>query len=60
MKSFVYDGTEVRLTGREAIRKMARGGRELKLIEITPIDPAFDWKKWVNPDQLYEVLDKEQ
>lgn len=63
MKSYVYDGTEVRLTGREAIRKVGRAGagsaRELKLVEVTPVDPSFDWKKWVSPDQLYEVLQKD-
>jgi len=63
MKTYVYDGTEVRLTGREAVRKVGRStgsGRELKLVEVTPVDPSFDWKKWVSPDQLYEVIQKEQ
>lgn len=64
MKTYVYDGTEVKMTGREAVRKVGRAGagstRELKLVEVTPVDPSFDWKKWVSPDQLYEVLQKEQ
>ena len=62
-ESFVYDGTEVKKTGREAVRIIPAVGRgesaprKLVLVEITPVDTAFDWKKWVDPAQLYKVLD---
>ena len=58
MTTFVYEGTEVRKTGRTAIRKLpGRPGstaKELLIVEITPVS-EFDWKKWVSPEQLYEV-----
>lgn len=59
MSTFVYDGTEVKKTGREATRivKQAIAGglpRYMILVEITPVKD-FDWVKWVSPDQLYEV-----
>ena len=57
MKTFVFDGTEIKLTGREAVKKVVVGfkTRELKLVEITPADNTFDWKKWVPMEQLYEI-----
>ena len=58
MTSWVYDGTEVKKTGREAHKVVKtipnQPGRILVLVEITPVE-EFDWKKWVSPDQLYEV-----
>lgn len=64
-KTYVFDGTEVKFTGREAVKetpirqKIVDGEkktifREYKLFEITPID-GFEWKKWVDVDQLFEV-----
>lgn len=63
MKTFVHDGEEVVLTGREAVRKIKSptgGERELKKIEITPLEFASGggWKKWVEPGELYEILEK--
>lgn len=62
-KSYVHDGEEVVLTGREAIRKIkvASGGeRDLKKVEITPIEFATGggWKKWVDPGELFEIQEK--
>ena len=60
-KTYVFEGAEVKKTGRTAIRNIAvvgRGARELKVVEITPVC-EFEWKKWVNPDQLYEVISDE-
>jgi hypothetical protein len=61
-KTFVYEGTEVRKTGRTAVRKIStvpgKPPRELLLVEVTPV-AEFDWKKWVSPDQLYEVIENE-
>jgi len=60
MITYVHEGTEVKLTGREAIRKVKtlpnKPDNELKLVEITPVKD-FDWVKWVNPVALYKVED---
>lgn len=53
MKTFIYEDTEVKLTGREAYRVV--NGRTFKKVEITPVDTMYDWKKWIDPAQLYEV-----
>jgi hypothetical protein len=59
-KSYVHDGEEVVLTGREAIRtvKTVSGDRELKKVEITPIAFATGggWLKWVDPGELYQII----
>ena len=64
MTSYVHDGTEVKLTGREAVKKVAtipnKPPREIKIVEITPIDPTFDWKKWVPLEQLYKVIENKE
>jgi hypothetical protein len=60
---YVFDGVEVKKTGREAIRKVPLPGnkapREMVLIEIRTLDYEeggnFGWKKWVNPNELYEI-----
>ncbi len=60
MTSFVHDGTEVKLTGRKAVRKIKTAPgkeREMSIVEITPVDELYDWKKWVPMDQLFEVID---
>lgn len=57
MTTYVYDGIEVKKTGRTAVKTINLTGnktRELTLFEITPI-ADFEWKKWVPPEQLYEV-----
>lgn len=63
MKTYVHEGTEVKLTGREAVRRVnvapGRPPREMKIVEITPVDDTFDWKKWVAMEQMYEVIEKE-
>ena len=70
MPIYVYDETEVKLTGRKAKRaKPAQqvqrrrqvsgtGDSEVILHEITPVDGTFDWKKWVTMDELFEVFDE--
>lgn len=57
METFVYEGTEVKKTGRAAVKTLTAGTRtkELSLVEITPVDKTFDWKKWVRPEDLYTV-----
>lgn len=60
MTTYVYDGTEVKKTGREAKRTINLTSGQVKhmtLVEITPVDPSFEWKKWVDPALLYVVGD---
>lgn len=52
--TYVHEGQEVRLTGRQAVKKL-RNGRALYQYEITSVDPAFDMKKWVLFSDLYAV-----
>jgi hypothetical protein len=58
-ETFVYDGVEVVKTGRTAAREMrAVGNRDPKkliLVEIKPVDTDLDWKKWVDPNQLFII-----
>lgn len=57
--TFVYDGAEVRKTGREAVKEIktlpGKPQRQTTLIEITPVDEQDGWKKWVDPAHLYAV-----
>lgn len=56
--SFVYEGTEVRKTGRIAVKERARPRMPTAidtLVEIEPVDPDMSWKKWVNEVHLYTV-----
>lgn len=58
MKTYVYDGTEVKKTGREAVRTVSMPNsktRNLTVIEVTPV-VDFDWKKWVRAEELYEII----
>ncbi len=57
-KTYVYENTEVVLTGRSA-SKTLRSGRVEKLYEITPKHSTSGvWKKWVDISALYEVEDQ--
>jgi len=58
MTTYVFDSAEVKQTGRTAKRVLKLAGgktKEMVLVEITPTDPTFDWKKWVDPAILYVV-----
>jgi hypothetical protein len=63
MTVYVFEGTEVTKTGRRAEKKIPIPGksqvRVFEMIEITPTDPDLDWKKWVRPEDLYEIMDEE-
>ncbi len=62
--TYVYDGIEVELTGRTAVRKntnikviVASTEQQQTLHEITPFDTNVhgDWKKWVPMSTLYII-----
>jgi hypothetical protein len=63
LQTYVYDGVEVKKTGRVAKRqipaKTVRSTRQItgqvELVEIKPIDELADWKKWVRETDLYLV-----
>lgn len=57
-KTFVHEGTEVKLTGRIAIKdSFSPLGTVVthKLVEIQPVDEEFSWKKWVDEKSLFHV-----
>lgn len=56
-KSYVYQDTEVKLTGRKASKPaVTPGGKSVTLIEITPLDEDNGtWKKWVPMSVLFEI-----
>lgn len=57
--SYVYDGTEVKLTGRCAVSSRQKPGAkmhpEFTLVEIKPIDKDITWSKWVKQSELYVI-----
>lgn len=56
--TYVYDGAEVKKTGRTATKKIQMPNnkiRELTVMEITPIDEDLEWKKWVTAMELFEI-----
>lgn len=60
IETFVYSDTEVKKTGRTAIRTSITGvsAKELVLIEVTPVDEDNGtWKKWVQPGMLFQIVD---
>lgn len=55
-KSYVYENTEVRVTGRQSTRQLPSGKLDI-LVEVTPLDNINgSWKKWIMPNQLYTVI----
>lgn len=63
-KTYVYDNTEVKLTGRQAEKKTeskgsARRTASVKVDTMYEITPAGDgvatWKQWVRMTDLYEI-----
>jgi hypothetical protein len=62
MTTYVYDGIEVRKTGRTASKESPtlRGKRFVTLIEITPVGDDVGWKKWVDENSLYVVEENKE
>jgi uncharacterized membrane protein len=57
VESYVYDGCEVRLTGRQARKEVPRIKGEpmvFVLLEVTPIDDGA-WLKWVKKEELFLI-----
>ncbi len=61
-KTYVFEGVEVKLTGRTAKKEMKtqrrRVAAKLDLIhEIAPADKEMgNWKKWVRMTELFEIV----
>lgn len=56
-QTFVFENVEVRKTGRTA-SKPAMGPNKLNLtlVEVTPVSEYDgDWKRWVIPNQLFNI-----
>ena len=57
IESYIYDGTEVKKTGRAAKREVKRVKGDplvMQLVEITPVDDT-GWLKWVKPEELFII-----
>jgi len=55
-KTYVYNNTEVVLTGRTASKKLLKTVDVL--YEVKPIDgEQGSWKKWIRFTELYEIED---
>jgi len=56
-ETFVSGETEVKLTGRRAVRDLP-GGKKMELVEITPLS-EYDgnWKKFVQRTSLLQIID---
>ena len=63
VKTYVFQNTEVKLTGRTANKELkptrrTKPGEQnvATLFEITPVDPMNGtWKKWVRMEELFEI-----
>lgn len=63
-QTYVLDGVEVKLTGREAIKEQQQTSRRTRetqviqqiLVEVTPVSSNDGtWKKWVALSELYII-----
>ena len=57
MPVYILDGTEVKRTGREAVKK--NGDKIIAtMIEVVPVNPDDgNWTRWVRLLDLYEVVE---
>ncbi len=54
-QTYVYEGAEVKKTGRTAAKTLT-SGRVDQVVEITPTQTTVGtWKKWVSESALYEI-----
>lgn len=58
--TYVFEGTEVKLTGRRAERIITKQGKPKVVgaqVEITPVDrDGPTWTKWVDEKTLFKVV----
>lgn len=60
MPSYIFEGVEIKPTGKTASRK-TRSGKEETIHEVTPVSQQIgSWKKWVSLDTLYVVNESEE
>lgn len=54
---FVYDGKEVKLTGKRAKKKvkLEHSGKKLDIIYEIEVVGGVDWKHWVRLRELYKI-----
>jgi hypothetical protein len=65
-ETYVYDGVEVRKTGRKANKQVKLPSNRnmvdpsvklFQLVEISPVDTSgFQWTKWVKESELYVIV----
>ena len=58
-EQFVFEGTEVKKTGRRAVKTIPKpkgGNWEYVIYEVTPVD-GTGWLKWVDEKELYKIED---
>lgn len=64
MTTFVYEGIEVRQTGRFASKEitgMRSRVRKIHLVEITPVNTDDgEWKKWATEDSLIPIFNSNE
>ncbi len=55
-KTYVFDNTEVRKTGRVAKRTLKSNNVDIQ-IEVTPVHMTSGaWKKWTRENELFEIV----
>ena len=55
---WVFENTEVVMTGRKA-KKTMRSGKDDILYEITPRHTTSgSWKKWADLNQMYQIINE--
>ena len=65
-KTYVYNETEVKMTGRSAKKELEARGRRTEakvftLYEVTPADNENgSWKNWVKMTDLFEIVQPEE
>jgi len=60
--TYVYDGKEVVMTGRTAVKSMKSGNLKT-LYEVRPVEAEPDQKmynQWVSMDDLYVITEKDE
>lgn len=68
-ETYIYDNTEVKKTGRKAVKDTKRATKRSVrsppdqdiLLEVTPVDSENgSWKRWVKQADLYEIIETQE